>query len=72
MCITAQIKLYRSRKSVFQKVIWILEKDFTLLHLNEELQYYKMNNQICIPNQIVLEKILTFKKSYAVETEGAR
>ena len=32
----------------------------------EELRYYKMNNQICIVNQEVLEQILTFQKSYEV------
>lgn len=33
----------------------------------EELRYYKMNDQICIVNQEVLDKVLVFKKSYEVE-----
>ena len=33
----------------------------------EELRYYKMNDQICIVNQKVLEEVLTFQKSYEVE-----
>lgn len=33
----------------------------------DELRYYKMNNQICIVNQNVLEQILTFKEAYEVE-----
>lgn len=33
----------------------------------EELRYYKMNNQICIVNQNVLEQILTFKNAYEVK-----
>lgn len=32
----------------------------------EELRYYKMNNQICIVKQEVLEKILVYKSSYKV------
>lgn len=32
----------------------------------EELRYYKMNDQICITNQRVLECILKFEKSYQV------
>ena len=36
----------------------------------EEIRYYKMNNQICITNQEVLNKILTFKSSYAVEAKS--
>ena len=33
----------------------------------EELRYYKMNDQICIVKQDVLELILEFKDSYEVE-----
>lgn len=33
----------------------------------EELRYYKMNNQICVVNQAVLEQILTFQESYEVK-----
>ena len=33
----------------------------------EELRYYKMNDQICIVKQDVLEQILEFKGSYEVE-----
>lgn len=33
----------------------------------EELRYYKMNNQICIVNQAVLEQILIFQESYEVK-----
>ena len=33
----------------------------------EEIRYYKTNNQICITNQSVLDKILKFKSSYIVE-----
>lgn len=38
----------------------------------EELRYYKMNNQICIVNQKVLEQILTFQKSYEVKEKDDR
>ncbi len=33
----------------------------------EELRYYKMNDQICIVKQDVLEQALAFKDSYEVE-----
>ena len=33
----------------------------------EELRYYKMNNQICIVNQVALNHLLTFRKSYEVK-----
>ena len=33
----------------------------------EELRYYKMNDQICIVNQYVLEKVLVFQHSYEVK-----
>ena len=33
----------------------------------EELRYYKMNDQICIVKQEVLEQVLEFKDSYEVE-----
>lgn len=36
----------------------------------KELRYYKMNNQICIVNQEVLNEVLTFKKSYEVNKHG--
>lgn len=36
----------------------------------EELRYYKMNNQICIVNQNVLEQVLTFKDAYEVKRDG--
>ena len=35
-----------------------------------ELQYYKMNNQICIVNQEALNRLTTFKRAYEVETNG--
>ena len=33
----------------------------------KELKYYKMNDQICIVNQKVLDKVLKFKSSYEVK-----
>ena len=33
----------------------------------EELRYYKMNDQICIVKQDILETVLEFKDSYEVE-----
>lgn len=33
----------------------------------EELRYYKMNNQICIVNQEILDQVLIFKNSYEVK-----
>lgn len=33
----------------------------------DELRYYKMNDQICVINQDVLDKELCLKKSYQVE-----
>lgn len=33
----------------------------------EELRYYKMNDQICIVNQDVLDKVLVFQHSYEVK-----
>ena len=36
----------------------------------EEIRYYKTNNQICITNQEVLNKILSFKSSYTVEEKS--
>lgn len=41
--------------------VW--DKDRTI----KELRYYKMNDQICIINQEILDEILVFKKSYEVE-----
>ena len=41
--------------------IWSKEKAVN------ELRYYKMNNQICIVNQDVLNKILNYKESYKLE-----
>ena len=35
-----------------------------------ELRYYKMNNQICIANQETLNKLITFKRSYEVKSNG--
>ena len=35
-----------------------------------ELRYYKMNNQICIANQEILNKLITFKRSYEVKSNG--
>lgn len=52
----------------FQIIIWISGKDFML----PELRYYKMNNQICIVNQEVLEQILIFQESYEVKERDAR
>lgn len=36
----------------------------------EELRYYKMNNQICIVNQNVLEQAIRFRTSYEVKSHG--
>jgi len=33
----------------------------------EELKYYKVNDQICIRDQKVLEQILIYKESYSME-----
>lgn len=33
----------------------------------KELRYYKMNDQICIVNQEILDKVLRFKESYEVK-----
>ncbi len=33
----------------------------------EELRYYRMNNQVCIVKQLVLEQILIFQKAYEVK-----
>lgn len=33
----------------------------------EELRYYKMNDQICIVNQEVLERVLKFQRAYEVK-----
>ena len=33
----------------------------------EELRYYKMNDQICIVKQDILETVLEYKDSYEVE-----
>ncbi|MBR5509524.1 MAG: DUF3990 domain-containing protein [Lachnospiraceae bacterium] len=33
----------------------------------EELRYYRMNDQICIVSQNVLERVLVFKSAYEVE-----
>lgn len=35
----------------------------------EELRYYKMNDQICIVNQSVLEQVLIFQEAYEVEMQ---
>ena len=35
-----------------------------------ELRNYKMNNQICIANQEILNKLITFKRSYEVKSNG--
>lgn len=40
--------------------LWTKEKTI------EELRYYKMNDQICITKQEVLDNILKFKESYRV------
>ena len=39
------------------------DKDKTI----SELRYYKMNNQICIVKQHILEKIMIYKTSYKVK-----
>lgn len=36
----------------------------------KELRYYKLNDQICIVKQEVLNKVLTFKKAYRVLNYG--
>lgn len=36
----------------------------------EELRYYKMNNQICIVNQEVLDRLIVFKEAYEVTDYG--
>ena len=41
--------------------IW--DKDRTI----KELSYYKMNDQICIVNQEILDEVLVFQESYEVE-----
>lgn len=46
---------------MYYRGLWNKEKAL------EELRYYKMNNQICIVNQEVLERVLTFRKSYEVK-----
>ena len=33
----------------------------------DELRYYKMNNQICIVNQEVIDRVLIFRESYEVK-----
>ena len=35
-----------------------------------ELRYYKMNNQIGIVNQEILDRLITFKREYEVENNG--
>ncbi len=35
-----------------------------------ELRYYKMNDQICIVNQKVLDEVLEYKESYEVKING--
>ncbi len=35
-----------------------------------EMKYYKMNDQICIVNQNVLDEVLEFKYSYEVKQDG--
>lgn len=36
----------------------------------EELTYYKMNDQICIVNQEILDQVLIFKEAYEVKVNG--
>lgn len=36
----------------------------------EELQYCKMNDQICIVTQNTLDQVLNFQKAYEVRTDG--
>ncbi len=50
--------------NMYFRGLW--DKEKTL----EELRYYKTSNQICITNQKVLEKILSFKSSYIVEADS--
>lgn len=44
--------------------IWDIERAIN------ELRYYKMNNQVCIVSQDVLNEILTYQKCYQVEPEN--
>ena len=46
--------------------VTVLDKEKVL----DELRYYKMNNQICIVNQETLNRVITFKRAYEVETNG--
>ena len=52
--------------NMYFRGIWTREKAL------EELRYYKLNNQICIVNQFVLEQILTFQKAYEVKAGNDR
>ena len=36
----------------------------------KELRYYKMNNQICIVTQEILDQLITFKCAYEVKDSG--
>ena len=49
---------------IYFRGLWYKEKVLS------ELRYYKMNNQICIANQEILNKLITFKRSYEVKSNG--
>lgn len=49
---------------MYFKGLWDKEK------VLNELRYYKMNDQICIVNQKILNGILIFKESYEVNSNG--
>ena len=49
---------------MFFRGLWDKEK------VLNELRYYKMNDQICIVNQKVLDQILKFQEAYEVKNHG--
>ncbi|MCI8831675.1 MAG: DUF3990 domain-containing protein [Lachnospiraceae bacterium] len=49
---------------MYLRGLWDKERTLT------ELRYYKMNDQICIVNQEVLNQVLIFKKAYYVELKS--
>ena len=48
----------------FGRGLWDKEK------VLRELRYYKLNNQICIVNQEILNQLIIFKSAYEVENNG--
>lgn len=51
---------------VFKTIDMYIRGMWTREKALEELRYYKMNDQICITNQNVLNSVLKFQKSYQV------